>query len=512
MNVGPSYTAQVANLWDPLELFPNNLEAPDRDLALKFLYSSLLEMKRKVFFGFFLDDGVLTTYDEGGLGANYREPGFSGCDPFLPYQQYPLQHVRRSIFINLDGNNIVWCQNYTIRTVQPNQTLGCIPRSYSCIRPNDGQLTQTDTFADGSPVDRVISGPYAQCGGGQVVFCNTTHTGVYRSRNYDHRYRAFYRQARQLQKPLFQIHTPFSRMETLGPPLPGPCTNTTRWPIWKQTTLPFPLKFSRESSWSIISCRKFPHPRRDCRQSRTNRCYCHLREQQMHLAKDDRVTNGRRNATRQYHPKRSFILARGGVPGRRDCHCQKLRQRQTSNAHDEAGAAYAAQSIPFISPNENLEWRIVVASPIEQSTTDTITPGSVAFALVCALGIIGCAVCLAARFRRDSISQSKSILFTLPIIVTQFTILMIFTFVDPSRPTETLELTASEPVQHITFQRGTPAFFITSLIFTGEIGVRWPIRPATSMPISGKLYSSLFKCTTLRSPVPSSSVFPNWST
>ena len=67
---------------------------------------------------------------------------------------------------------------------------------------------------------------------------------------------------------------------------------------------------------------------------------------------------------------------------------------------------YVAQSIIYEHADENLKWRIIVASPMGRATTDTIVKGDASFVALCMLGIIGFCSCLAllvvfVRYRKE---------------------------------------------------------------------------------------------------------------
>jgi hypothetical protein len=67
--------------------------------------------------------------------------------------------------------------------------------------------------------------------------------------------------------------------------------------------------------------------------------------------------------------------------------------------------------------------------------------------------------------RRKSISNCKAAMYTLPVIMAQAAILLIFTFVDPPKWTEVIENNNGMVVQRAVCDHETDAFFITVLIF-----------------------------------------------
>jgi hypothetical protein len=69
--------------------------------------------------------------------------------------------------------------------------------------------------------------------------------------------------------------------------------------------------------------------------------------------------------------------------------------------------------------------------------------------------------------RRKSISNTQAALYTLPMILTQVVILLIFTFVDPPQQAEQIENVDGVIVQSIVCETDTNAFFIVQIVFDG---------------------------------------------
>lgn len=63
---------------------------------------------------------------------------------------------------------------------------------------------------------------------------------------------------------------------------------------------------------------------------------------------------------------------------------------------------------------------------------------------------------------------NKTVLYVLPLIVTQLFILTIFSFVDPPRQDEQLGVGSDTVYQQITCKHETKAFVCTQTVFTGE--------------------------------------------
>ena len=152
-----------------------------------------------------------------------------------------------------------YCRKYTIETVAEGATLGHIPWHFYCMSDNgtptekagqkvldipdlnspgvessdeklqldvqrDFLLNKGDcTFDDGTPVQRGnLMGNYAYCGDGTEV-CNNTYTGGYWSLTYDPRYRDWYTNIRNTQKPqwsnVFPAVPDFTYIMTYSSPL-----------------------------------------------------------------------------------------------------------------------------------------------------------------------------------------------------------------------------------------------------------------------------------------------------
>jgi hypothetical protein len=70
-------------------------------------------------------------------------------------------------------------------------------------------------------------------------------------------------------------------------------------------------------------------------------------------------------------------------------------------------------------------------------------------------------------FQRVNVSYLQAIMYTLPIIIVELTILMIFSFVDPPRQGETFGSANEGDLVHITCEQNSSAFFITQLVYDG---------------------------------------------
>jgi hypothetical protein len=71
--------------------------------------------------------------------------------------------------------------------------------------------------------------------------------------------------------------------------------------------------------------------------------------------------------------------------------------------------------------------------------------------------------------RRVQVSNSQACVYTLPLIVIESLILLLFSLVDPPHPKEILGVGDGIGVQQITCTHNTSSFFITQMIFHGTL-------------------------------------------
>lgn len=125
----------------------------------------------------------------------------------------PEQKINRCLEM-VRANATEWCASYTVETVTEEQVgrLGFVPRTYSCLN-RKAQFEEeigkaigggNCTFQDGiTLVNRShIAGEYAYCSddGEDGVVCDGIFTGGFRSRDYDPRFRGWYKLSRSLQR------------------------------------------------------------------------------------------------------------------------------------------------------------------------------------------------------------------------------------------------------------------------------------------------------------------------
>ena len=87
--------------------------------------------------------------------------------------------------------------------------------------------------------------------------------------------------------------------------------------------------------------------------------------------------------------------------------------------------------------------------------------------------------------QRIKISHTKAFVMTLPIFFVQVVILLIFTFVDPSKQHEEIEMSGGNVQQRITCAHNTHALFIVELLFEGGLVVAGCILAFKSRHLKG---------------------------
>jgi hypothetical protein len=293
--------------------FPSDMDATDRKMVQQFFY---IDQPALVYYG--LEDGTFILYDVNGDAVSYREPGNSGYDginipsdmeqyystcvdsfdgtpknctleageqyvscvndcEYIPCSDLDAQELSEQFSTNCttceETNtamnqttatttsststttfNVTWCQNYVIQETGPNETLGYIPRTKSCINER-GEPEQTpgrvlisaQTMEYGScyyqddktVVNRTIRGPYQHCqpkslhhlpGDGidlvvmiddkvesdDMVICNDTFEGGFDSTYYDPRFRGWYIGTKREQEPIWTDPYPFFDGNDIG--------------------------------------------------------------------------------------------------------------------------------------------------------------------------------------------------------------------------------------------------------------------------------------------------------
>ncbi|CAB9500946.1 unknown protein [Seminavis robusta] len=243
----PVAILSVLERFDRSGLFPHSLDILDRAAFLLVAYSLRQEYNYNlIYYG--SEEGLFMGYGVGW--GTYREPAnsYSVDDPtrtkYLKacvdsFSGDPVDCVHRegAKYIRCTNNcslalcpdqNQTWCTDYEIAVVEPEEmgSLGYVPRTYYChneagfFTQQPGDAVQDDgslgncTYSDGQTlVNRSLEGDYALC---QGTSCGEAFIGGYRSADYDPRYRSWYMNTREQQKPLWSEPYPFFSILDIG--------------------------------------------------------------------------------------------------------------------------------------------------------------------------------------------------------------------------------------------------------------------------------------------------------
>eukprot|EP00569_Conticribra_weissflogii_P001723 CAMPEP_0171354350 /NCGR_PEP_ID=MMETSP0878-20121228/44663_1 /TAXON_ID=67004 /ORGANISM="Thalassiosira weissflogii, Strain CCMP1336" /LENGTH=786 /DNA_ID=CAMNT_0011860323 /DNA_START=248 /DNA_END=2608 /DNA_ORIENTATION=- len=320
-------------------------------------------------------------------------------------------------------SSIKWCTSYKIKTFTHNHVnnLGFIPRTAYCV-DFSGKPTQTpgensDLGKNGlgncynsngvTPVHRNISGDFAYCGGGGII-CNTTFVGGYQSLNYDPRFRPWYINTKQTQKPNWvDPYFFFYPQQQMGITYSHPIYTTDEKGRSVFTGV-LALDFTLQGIASFLT--------ENYKNSDTIVAVVEEAEPNYLIASSTGSTGIRQvmlDNPSQPCPEIDEEDARVQCETVRIPVAQ-LRQNpldtaisQSFEAHknenfpenklvpsrvDDLDAIYASQTRTF-STEEGIEWKIMILSSVDSHSGDTIMPGEKEFAFLVAPAVIGFVVC-----------------------------------------------------------------------------------------------------------------------
>jgi len=473
---------------------------------------------------------------------------------------------------------ITWCQTYEIKTVaEEDGPRGYIPLYEYCLDDN-GLPSQTEgeiyKFHDGvagscyyndkmTLVDRSEAGKFSYCNKNKetcsvtedeslFASCGTTTVGAFQQFNYDPRYRPWYIQAKQIQKPYWT--PPFIFWD---PPDMG---STYVQPFYKQTddgrkvfdgVLALDYKFldiasflsdNYEDSDTLVAIVEETSPNYLIATSKggigSKRV---LASDETQLCPEDGME--------ECKTVRVKVADFGGAVSLAfDMHLEQQFPEARLLPVSFDGSVYASQTIMFDLLGDHMKWRILIMSPIEAASEDVISANealsigilvpSLFGALVCSLFlalflkhrrtrevassdwrftgafIFNCILlnlsCLSflgentdelcllrmwllhfffvltiapllvktyrmyllvgkSEINRTSLPHTKTALMMTPFIVVEVLILLIFTFVDPSKETELIEQDGSTVSYRVVCSHDTEAFFATQLVYSGGL-------------------------------------------
>lgn len=487
-----------------------------------------------------------------------------------------------------------WCLNYEIQEYDENQgVLGYVPTTYNCINAqgafsqtpgqvlkasSEGIITAgTCTFEDGvTLVERQLTGEFANCGETEVQ-CSDTFIGAFAAVNYDPRWRGWYMDCRAAQVPQFSDPYIFFTFGTVGITYTHPIFNVdgegrdvfagvlaidmelldvTNFleATFQDNNFSAAVYEFNEPYYMIGSSTGSAVLAQVLETDESQRCSQEQIDAVPSICKVNRLTIHNFEETvedivlRKAHDQ----LVENALTAAEDDAVDAVRE----DDNNAASTAYLVTAILYERPQQNVKWRIVVTTPLEEDPEDSILPGEGMYIFLAVLGGLGfflCSCLFLAFYRRrneravqfadfqftsafilgsaslnltifaflgtpsDTICLSRMWLFymltttmlaplfvkayrtysllgrpvakamtvkinnrsawirTLPIIITQIVILVVFTFVDPPVVTETIDLDDTIPTKGLRCEHETLVFSFTQggydlvLLLTGCI-------------------------------------------
>lgn len=474
---GPVVVTSLLERFRKNGAFTHNLNVSDKNAYSQISFGLLNEYKfDMIYYG--TEDGIFVGYHQGTWGT-YREPVNSGyftddqemekyyhaCvdretgDPRNCTISAGSMHVKcvNDCEVALCPDDITqdcetssdpsscrkeqkWCPQYEINPVTEFEStyLGYVPRTYHCHTPtgefsqepgevlqSDGELGNCLYGDDRTLVNRQMMGDYMVCG--QNNTCNP-FVGGFRSRDYDARYRGWYKQTKAKQRPNWVEPYPFFSNLDLGITYSAPFyeyDETNRRQIFRGVfaidyTFEDISKFLQESYGTSSTADDQDSSSNDI--AITNSDETHvviyeakepnymvaastgrsaaskvLKDDPTQACPDDAKDD---NSCDVVRVKMSELAGRPFDEILLASYQEQVKQSYPRNlvdarVSDEPGApAYVSQS-SFYSSGEELEWIILVISPVDQSESDALTPEDGLFGVVCVIASLGFLLCLA---------------------------------------------------------------------------------------------------------------------
>ena len=464
MRVPVDATARTRN-FRSLDGFPNDMAPSDRDFSMTYLYSEVRGVN--VYYG--MEDGSFLFYSDSLSDdepfVSYREPGDSGydavnvpeemqkyfdlcinrddgspeacvmaegatyieCTNGCELQRCPDADSQRDCSALPATNRteceskVRWCAQYTLQQAPEGGSLGFVPRVYACI-DEKGQMSQNPGnvlknsntgelgscyFGNGvTMVNQTIEGDFAYCGGDGAV-CNNTFLGMYRSRDYDPRYRSWYLLAKERQAEVWSDPYPFFSNLKMGITFNRPIysieggKNVFKGVLAVDYSLGQIADFLREQyagtdiSVLVVEA-KGPNyviaastgsPAAILVSNEDESQPCPSEENQDTLCTVVRVPIDELNGV-----PADAILQRA-FDAQDSAGWPKSELVSVKVSDDPLSAVYVSQSETFEQENANLQWRVIVVMPTDRSTNDAVVRGDSVFVIICLLGGLGFFLC-----------------------------------------------------------------------------------------------------------------------
>ncbi|KAL7463939.1 hypothetical protein ACHAXS_004290 [Conticribra weissflogii] len=325
-------------------------------------------------------------------------------------------------------SKVRWCTSYITKTLPANEeeepTRGYIPYTIYCI-DSTGIPTQTpgensESGPDGlgncyhedgiTPVNRNIAGDFAYCGGNGVV-CNSTFTGGFSSSNYDPRYRPWYIDTKQKQKPNWSVPYEFYNSPEMGITYSHPIYTTD-----EEGREVFAGVLASDFSLNGIASFLTQNYER----SDTIIAIVEEAEPNFIIASSTGSTGVKRvliDDISQPCPD-DFELDQSGlvcefvripIADMNDSKMEEvisttyLNQKEHNFPQSELisvrvhrsdfDGVYASQTIPFTTTEIGISWRIMIIVPVPVQKEDTIMPGDITFSILLVITSVGFGIC-----------------------------------------------------------------------------------------------------------------------
>ena len=262
-------------------------------------------------------------------------------------------------------------------------------------------------FRDGaSEVNRTIEGEYAFCGVADAV-CDDAFWGVYRSRDYDPRYRGWYKLAKEVQTVVWSNPYPFFSSLAIGITLNRPIHSVENgrsvfkgvlavdYSMDQITTflaeqyagseINVLIAEAEEPYYVVASSTGTPGATLVLKEDETQPCSVNENQDQLCNVVRVKIDNFGVNQADKVLMAAFHAQSVAGWP---------RNELVSVKVTDEPGAeAHASQSELFEQDNANLKWRLIVTMPIDTAANDAALRGENVFAIICLLGGLGFFVC-----------------------------------------------------------------------------------------------------------------------
>mmetsp|Transcript_26387 Transcript_26387/g.40020 ORF Transcript_26387/g.40020 Transcript_26387/m.40020 type:complete len:912 (-) Transcript_26387:122-2857(-) len=396
-----------------------------------------------------------------------QEDGIDGCNTIEPCPGPEAENYANCMTTTTSNNSNsisnqtaycesqvgVWCAAYERKTKPKNQLYGYVPRYWYCV-DGTGKFSETPgtilqpphmegtcKYSDGSTlVNGRTPSPEAflYCGNQQqkTTLCDDIFVGGFKSRRYDHRLRAWYKETRQDPRDYWTKPYYFWTAVDLGVTYVKPnyyyftdSNNNNKkvfrgaWTVnydFKQISQILMDTYGGNASTStsanvLIVEDEFPNyaiasstgskvykmhlksdPKKGCDGSNINSLDCEA----VRLSAEDFYTSSNKRCdmvlVRALEQQQEEGYPEGLVVSTaEDEYSSDANLLQTSSEESTCDRKYyVSQSLVYEQEGKNLKWRIIVAMPATLSTQDSITPSSPLFGIVLSIAILGFLFCL----------------------------------------------------------------------------------------------------------------------